>query len=40
MRPLTGAVLTLVLAGLPVSLRSADKLTFDERVELMRGLSG
>jgi len=39
MRPLTGAVLTLALAGLPVSLRSADKLTYDERVELMRGLS-
>jgi len=39
MRPLTGAVLMLALAGLPVSLRSADKLTYDERVELMRGLS-
>jgi hypothetical protein len=39
MRSLTGAVLTLALAGLPVSLRSADKLSYDERVELMRGLS-
>lgn len=39
MRPLTGAVLMLALAGLPVPLCSADKLTYDERVELMRGLS-
>lgn len=39
MRPLTGAVLMLALAGLQVPLRSADKLTYDERVELMRGLS-
>jgi len=39
MRPITGAVLTMALAGLPMQLRSADKLTYDERVELMRGLS-
>ena len=39
MRPLTGAVLMLALTGLPVPLRSADRLTYDERVELMRGLS-
>ena len=39
MRPLTVAALTLALAALPVALRSSDKLTFDERVELVRGLT-
>ncbi len=38
MRPLTGAALILAFAFLPVPLRSADKLTYDERVELVRGL--
>jgi hypothetical protein len=37
MRPFTAVALALSLA-LPVSLRGADKLTFDERVELVRGL--
>ena len=39
MRPLTAAALTLALAALPAPLRSSDKLTFDERVELVRGLT-
>jgi len=38
MRCLTAAALMLGLAALPVPLRSADKLTYDERVELVRGL--
>jgi len=39
MRPLGAAALTLILAALPISLRANDKLTYDERVELIRGLS-
>jgi hypothetical protein len=39
MRSLTAAALTLALAALPVPLLSSDKLTFDERVELVRGLN-
>jgi hypothetical protein len=39
MRPLGAAALTLILAALPISLRASDKLTYDERVELIRGLS-
>src|SRR5689334_7707988 len=38
MRPFTAAALMVALA-LPVALRSSDKLTFDERVELVRGLT-
>ena len=38
MRGLTAAAIALVMAALPVPLRSSDKLTFDERVELVRGL--
>ncbi|HUJ22054.1 MAG TPA: hypothetical protein VLX58_11060 [Bryobacteraceae bacterium] len=38
MRPLVAGALMLALAGLPVPLRSSDKLTYDERVELVRGL--
>ena len=38
MRCLTAAALMLALAALPVPLRSEDKLTYDERVELVRGL--
>jgi hypothetical protein len=39
MRPLTAAALMVALAALPAPLRSSDKLTFDERVELVRGLT-
>lgn len=39
MRPLGAAALALVLAALPVPLQSGDKLTYDERVELVRGLT-
>jgi hypothetical protein len=39
MRLLTAAALMLALAALPAPLRCEDKLTFDERVELVRGLS-
>ena len=38
MRPLGAAALTFAVA-LPVSIRASDKLTYDERVELVRGLS-
>jgi hypothetical protein len=38
MRPLMAAALVLALVALPRVLRSEDKLTFDERVELVRGL--
>jgi hypothetical protein len=39
MRPLGVAALALILAALPVRLRGSDKLTYDERVELVRGLT-
>jgi len=39
MRPLTIAAVLAGLSALPVTLRSSDKLTFDERVELVRGLT-
>lgn len=39
MRPLGAVALGLILAALPVPLRSGDKLTYDERVELVRGLT-
>jgi hypothetical protein len=39
MRPLGAAALALIVAALPVPLRSSDKLTYDERVELVRGLT-
>jgi hypothetical protein len=39
MRPLATAALALIVAALPVPLRSSDKLTYDERVELVRGLT-
>ena len=39
MRPLTIAAVLTGLSALPVTLRSSDKLTFDERVELVRGLT-
>ena len=39
MRPLGVAALTLILAALPIRLHAGDKLTYDERVELIRGLS-
>jgi hypothetical protein len=35
---LTTVALTLALAVLPAPLRSADQLTYDERIELVRGL--
>ncbi len=38
MRPLGAALLAIVLAVLPIRLRAGDKLTYDERVELVRGL--
>jgi hypothetical protein len=38
MRPLGAAALVLTIA-LPVPFRGSDKLTYDERVELVRGLS-
>ena len=39
MRPLGAAALTMILAAMPIHLRAGDKLTYDERVELIRGLS-
>jgi hypothetical protein len=39
MRPLGAAALVLIVAVLPVPLRSSDKLTYDERVDLVRGLT-
>jgi len=39
MRALAVAALILSITVLPRSLRSSDKLTFDERVELVRGLT-
>jgi hypothetical protein len=39
MVPLGVASLALIIAALPVVLRGSDKLTYDERVELIRGLS-
>ncbi len=39
MRPLGAAALVLTMAALPVPFRGGDKLTYDERVELVRGLS-
>ena len=39
MRALGAAALTVMLAALPIRLRASDKLTYDERVELIRGLS-
>lgn len=39
MRPLGVVALALGMAALPVTLRSSDKLTFDEKVELVRGLT-
>src|SRR5690348_4667081 len=38
MRAFAAALVILAMAALPVPLRSSDKLTFDERVELVRGL--
>jgi hypothetical protein len=39
MRSLGAAALALMVAALPVRLRSSDKLTYDERVDLVRGLT-
>jgi hypothetical protein len=39
MRLLSAAALILALMAVPVPLASADKLTYDERVELVRGLT-
>jgi len=39
MRPLGAAGLALILAALPIRLHASDKLTYDERVELIRGLT-
>lgn len=39
MRPLGAAALVLIVAVLPVPLRGSDKLTYDERVDLVRGLT-
>jgi len=39
MRSLGVAALALITAALPVRLRGGDKLTYDERVELVRGLT-
>ena len=39
MRPLGAAALALIVAALPVRLRASDKLTYDEKVELVRGLT-
>jgi len=39
MRPLGAAALAMVLAAVPIRLRASGKLTYDERVELIRGLS-
>lgn len=38
MRGLMPAAIVLLMAALPLPLRPSDKLTFDERVELVRGL--
>ena len=39
MRAFTAAVVISAVTVLPVALPAADKLTFDERVELVRGLT-
>src|ERR1043166_7055090 len=39
MRSLTAGLITLVIVAAVPLLRSSDKLTFDERVELTRGLT-
>jgi hypothetical protein len=38
MRPFTRVAMILALTFLPIPVKSANKLTFDERVELVRGL--
>jgi len=39
MRPLGAAALAVIVAALPIRLRAGDKLTYDEKVELVRGLT-
>ncbi len=39
MRPLGAAALALIMAELPMRLLASDRLTYDEKVELVRGLT-
>jgi len=39
MRPLGAAAAAVIMAALPVRLAASDKLTYDERVDLLRGLT-